>query len=95
MITCRCSNKKISELKYGSDCSNNKCVYVFSPQEVKTIYDDVSTREVSEEEVEKFKNEINHQETNDLDDIGNCSSDNYCMRYFDTSGWSFGDYGHG
>ena len=37
LITCRCSNKKISELKYGSDCSNNKCVYIFSPEEVKTI----------------------------------------------------------
>ena len=50
---------------------------------VKNIYDDVSTREVSEEEVEEFKIEIGHEETTDLEAIGNCSNENYCMKYHD------------
>ena len=38
---------------------------------------------VSVEEVQRFKNEIGHQETTDLDIIGDCFDDFYCMKYFD------------
>ena len=63
------------------------CVYLFNPEEVKNIFADVATRELSEEGIEEFKNEIRHQETTDLDKIADCSDEKYCMKYYDTSDW--------
>ena len=70
LTTCRCPDKQIY---YGSECSKENCIYVVNPDEVKNIYADVATREVSEEIVQEFKNEINHQETTDLNKIGDCT----------------------
>ena len=74
---------QISKITYGLYCLKENCVYVFYPEEVKNIYTDVFTMKVSVEEVQRFKNEIGHQETTDLDIIGDGFNDFYCMKYFD------------
>ena len=39
---------------YGSDCLNENCHYIYDLDEVKQVYDDVYSWEVSEEMVKKF-----------------------------------------
>ena len=85
--TCRCSNNQNQEklVKHGFDCLNENCHYVYDLEEVKKVYEDVYSLEVTDEVVDRFVGTINnggHKDTDSLDSIDGCVNLHKCMQYF-------------